>query len=36
MIMNFLKKTRYGQVYQKRTLIVTVANNYNIEKKVTN
>ncbi len=27
MIMNFLKKTLYGQVYQKRTLIVTQAYN---------
>lgn len=27
MIMNFLKKTMYAQVYQKRTLIVTQAYN---------
>ncbi len=27
MIMNFLKKAKHGQVYQKRTLIVTQANN---------
>jgi len=32
MIMNFLKKTVYEQVYQKRTLIVTQAYNVNLQK----
>ncbi len=32
MIMNFLKKTKYRQVYQKRTLIVTQAYNVNTQK----
>lgn len=32
MIMNFLKKVMYGQVYQKRTLIVTQAYNVNAQR----
>lgn len=32
MIMNFLKKNRHGQVYQKRTLIVTQAHNVSIQR----
>ncbi len=32
MIMNFLKKTMYGQVYQKRTLIVTQAYNVSTQR----